>query len=50
MEEKILKCETCGDVVNGDLHTCPYKEELDNDYETTCNCCEGCREFCMDEI
>jgi hypothetical protein len=49
MKNENFECENCGNKVEGDLHTCPYKEELDNDY-SMCNCCVVCRDACMDEI
>lgn len=27
-----------GEDVREDGHTCPYREEIHNDYETLCNC------------
>lgn len=31
-------------------HTCPYREEIDNDNETLCNCCDDCKQQCADDI
>lgn len=28
------------------LHTCPYKEEVNNDSNSLCNCCAECRQEC----
>lgn len=33
-----------------DEHTCPYKEDIDGDYETLCSCCDFCIRNCMDNI
>ncbi len=32
-----------------ELHTCPFKEEINDDHESLCSCCEACtRECAMD--
>lgn len=32
-----------------EAHTCPYAEEIADDYESMCNCCAHCYgECCMD--
>ena len=31
-------------------HTCPFKEEIDGDEISTCNCCLYCQEQCMQDI
>jgi len=31
-------------------HTCPYAEEINNDYETLCRCCEYCQDQCRMDI
>ena len=46
--EKQTLCESCEKHPARPLHTCPYKEEINNLTET-CNCCEKCEhECCMD--
>lgn len=44
------ECAGCG--VNEGLpkHPCPYKEDIDGDNETMCNCCDRCIGVCSDEI
>jgi len=42
------KCK-CGADADQD-HTCPYREELNGDSETLCNCCENCRRACLMDI
>ena len=32
------------------LHPCPYLGEIENDYETLCNCCDVCEQHCADQI
>lgn len=31
-------------------HTCPYREELGDDYETLCTCCADCQHECAMDI
>ena len=31
-------------------HTCPYKTDLNGDYDSLCNCCENCQVLCADEL
>jgi len=31
-------------------HPCPYSEDINNDSETLCNCCEHCQSQCADDI
>jgi len=45
--ERCQHCKKAGSVL---LHTCPYLEELHDDYETKCNCCEDCQHECLMEI
>lgn len=42
------KCR-CGD--DGiEAHTCPYAEEIGNDSETLCNCCDYCSYQCAMDV
>ena len=44
------KC-TCNEKLC-ESHTCPFKEEINNDSESTCTCCEYCTkqcEYCIQE-
>lgn len=42
-------CERCSAPVDGELHTCPYQEDINDDHESLCNCCADCSyECCMD--
>lgn len=38
-------CE-CGKTGQSD-HTCPYKEERDDDFVSLCNCCKECEQECF---
>lgn len=47
ISDKCGKCEKEGSVVP---HTCPYAEELGDDYETLCDCCSECTADCAMDI
>jgi hypothetical protein len=32
------------------LHTCPFAEEINNDSESLCNCCDDCTHECAQNI
>lgn len=42
------KCR-CG-AEGKELHTCPYNEDINDDSETKCNCCDDCMQQCCDDI
>lgn len=44
------KCEKCQVNDACDDHTCPYAEEINNDSESTCNCCDECTQECAMDI
>jgi len=31
-------------------HTCPYREDVNNDSETLCTCCPDCKHECAMDI
>ncbi len=33
-----------------EAHPCPYQEEINDDSETLCRCCEKCGVYCADEV
>jgi hypothetical protein len=37
-------------VQNSNLHTCPYAEEIHNDYETLCDCDEEATRQCAMDV
>ena len=46
---KSILCPRCNKNPALEDHTCPYAEEINNDYDSTCNCCEECaHEYAMD--
>jgi hypothetical protein len=38
----------CGNASS--LHTCPFAEEINNDSESLCNCCNDCTHECAQDI
>ncbi len=42
------KCK-CGDPGETD-HTCPYAEDIHDDHESLCNCCQECTGNCAMDI
>ncbi len=45
----VAKCSRCNTNAASEEHTCPYAEEINNDSESLCDCCDACRhECCMD--
>lgn len=46
-----VKCQSCGKEFDElPLHTCPFAEEIHNDSEKMCNCCERCTHECAMDI
>ncbi len=45
-----VKCKCGKEFDELPLHTCPYQEDVNNDSEFTCNCCDECRQECRDDI
>ncbi len=46
-----IKCGLCGKP-NGtvEAHSCPYAEEINDDYTEGCNCCKECCTDCAMDI
>jgi hypothetical protein len=40
----------CGKAKAEPLHSCPYREELFDDYEDSCRCCDACLRECLYDI
>ncbi len=43
-------CQSCGKAPAQSLHSCPYQEDVNNDKEYRCNCCQDCLESCAQDI
>lgn len=46
LEENKCRCGSPGE----DSHPCPYQSDVNNDYETECNCCGRCQHNCAMDI
>lgn len=42
--------KSCCEEANREPHGCPYAEEICDDYEKQCTCCESCEQNCADDI
>jgi len=51
-KKKVKVCDSCGSLGDKDigLSTCPFGEEIHDDYTTLCRCCETCVQNCCDDI
>lgn len=49
-EPEVEKCQQCKERPAEPEHSCPYAEEISDDYETLCNCCDECRSECSMSI
>ena len=38
--------DKCNCKLKNEEHTCPYREDIDNDSITLCVCCDDCTEQC----
>lgn len=46
---EVPKCSRCNKNEAQEEHACPYAEEINDDAESLCECCDECRhECCMD--
>ena len=43
------KCR-CGKNEATEPHTCPYAEDINDDYESLCSCCDACVHECAMDI
>lgn len=45
-------CQNCNRKFEKELptHSCPYAEDVDEDYECECNCCSDCMLKCADNV
>ncbi len=44
-----LKCQGCGGK-GEEIHSCPYAEEINDNFQKICNCCDACRHECLMDI
>lgn len=50
IEKKIELCSSCQKNPAEKLHTCPFQEDVNNDFKSLCNCCEKCEQECCWDI
>ena len=50
IEGVAMLCGNCKKSMAVIPHTCPYKNEINDDYGTLCDCCDDCKQRCSDEI
>ncbi len=43
------QCESCKNP-SKEMHSCPYQEEINDDSESLCNCCDDCAHECAQDI
>ena len=44
------KCSSCSKNDAKSLHACPFAEDVHNDRQSLCNCCDNCVRECCAEI
>lgn len=50
MNDENNRHDSCPDCnIQIEPHTCPYKVDVEDDYEE-CTCCEKCQDECADDI
>ncbi len=49
-DEPVYACGRCSAPVDGEWHTCPYAEDINNDSDSQCNCCGDCCYECAMDI
>lgn len=47
---KLIDECTCDGNCNTDSHSCPYEEEINDNYNDFCNCCDYCTKECANDI
>lgn len=45
-----ILCGKCSKAPAEPDHECPYRGEIDGDYDTLCDCCDACRGQCSDDV
>lgn len=48
--EPVLACQRCGTRPALEEHPCPYQQEIHEDHEILCNCCDECANECAADI
>lgn len=51
MRKRIYSCPKCGNNIKSDWpHVCPFKADMNGDYDTLCRCCDSCRHECAMDV
>jgi hypothetical protein len=50
VESECEKCLNCGKGNKEPIHKCPYQQDVNNDENYTCTCCENCQHECAQDI
>lgn len=50
MSDESEKCQRCHKEDANPLHKCPFQQDVHNDEEFQCNCCEECTYQCALDI
>jgi hypothetical protein len=46
-----VECQNCKKLTgSNENHPCPYNQDINNDKEDNCNCCEACCQQCANDI
>ncbi len=46
----LVPCPICDEPCTGKRHACPYRVEINDDYEKECACCPECTQACADDV
>lgn len=47
---KLVHSCKCGNTQKSTLHTCPFKTDMNDDYDSLCRCCSDCTHECAMDI
>ncbi len=43
-------CSRCKKNPAAEIHACPFQEEINDDHEEACDCCDECTQECLWDI
>lgn len=49
-KDKNSKCQKCKKKNALELHSCPYRSDVNNDNKFVCNCCRSCQTDCAQDV
>lgn len=50
MHKETKKCSVCKKNAAQEEHTCPFREDVNDDHDSLCDCCDECEQNCCDNI